>query len=172
MAKAAFGAGAERLRRCAAVGVLALAACSDPQPEVRAEPSAAPGAALAKPELVPVPFGVTDGPAFLRSEYERAEREQRKLVVYVGATWCEPCKYFHDALKRGELDADLAGVRFLDFDLEAHGALLDASGCTSKMVPLFARPTQDGMCSDRRTQGGVKGDGAVRFILPRLKRIL
>jgi hypothetical protein len=79
---------------------------------------------------------------------------------------------FHKALERGELDADLAGVRFVDFDLDVHGPLVESAGCQSKLVPLFAVPTEEGRCGDKRAEGGIKGDGAVRHIVPRLKRML
>lgn len=147
-------------------------ACSE-APEASPEPRASGAAAsTAKPELVPLPGNVSDGRGFIRGEVERAERDGRKLVVYVGAAWCEPCQAFHRALERGELDGELGGVRFLDFDLDRHGGLLQEAGCTSKLVPLFARPTPEGTCSHRRTEGGIKGDGAVRFMLPRLAEIL
>jgi hypothetical protein len=150
---------------------MGVAACSD---ATTAAPDSASGsgpASTAKPELVPVPAGASDGVALVRDEYARAQRDGRKLVVYVGAPWCEPCVAFHRALEAGQLDAELPGVRFLDLDLEAHGPLIDAAGCSSKMVPLFAAATPDGKCG-KRTEGGIKGDGAVRFLLPRVKSIL
>jgi thiol-disulfide isomerase/thioredoxin len=137
-----------------------------------AGPAAQSPASRGKPELVPIPGNVSDGAMFVRQEAERAERDGQKLVVYVGAAWCEPCQAFHHALERGELDQDLAGVRFLDFDLDRHEELLRQAGCTSKLIPLFARPSPEGTCSDRRTEGGIKGDKAVGFLLDRLRKIL
>lgn len=149
-------------------------ACTEPtgaSPEPRPTGQAASQLAR-KPELVPVPGNVLDGRGFLQAEVEKAERDGLKLVVYVGAAWCEPCQAFHDALTRGDLDRELAGVRLLEFDLDRHGDLLEKAGCTSKLIPLFARPTPEGLCSQRRTEGGIKGDGAVRYMLPRLVAIL
>src|SRR5690242_19327752 len=40
----------------------------------------------------------------LREAGARAKAEGRELIVYVGATWCEPCQRFHKAANRGELD--------------------------------------------------------------------
>ena len=116
--------------------------------------------------------GIGDGPAFIKAELARADREGKQLVIYIGAEWCEPCQHFHRAVERGELDKELANVRFLDFDFDKHGALLDQAGCQSKLIPLFARPTPDGKCGDKRTEGGVKGSGAVGDLMPRLKQIL
>lgn len=150
----------------------ALAGCGDATTAAPDSAAAVQPVSTAKPELVPVPTGSSDGVALVRDEYARAQRDGRKLVVYVGAPWCEPCVAFHRALEAGQLDAELPGIRFLELDLETHGPLIDAAGCSSKMVPLFAVATAEGTCGDRRTQGGIKGDGAVRFILPRLKAIL
>lgn len=147
-----------------------------------AEPERRPGASGAsssvasapKPELVPVPAGAKDGRAWVKSELARAAKDDVKLVIYVGAGWCEPCRRFHDAVKAGQLDRDLAGVRFLELDHDAHEALLGPGdlACSSELVPLFVRPNEDGTCGARRTEGGIKGDGAVGFILPKLKAIL
>ncbi|MBL8741598.1 MAG: thioredoxin family protein [Myxococcales bacterium] len=157
-----------------ALSPLPLAGCDAP-PEAAPDPiqsTPAGSKAVAKPELVKVADGTTDGPAFIKAELERADRDGAKVVIYIGAEWCEPCQRFHQALKRGELDKDLPNVRFLDFDFDKHGTLLDQAGCVSKLIPLFARPTPDGKCGDQRTEGGIKGDGAVGHLVPRLRRIL
>lgn len=158
-----------------ATSAFPLLGCDAP-PEVQPDPTkgSAVGATQppAKPELVKIADGTSDGPAFIKAELERAERDGRKLVVYIGAEWCEPCQHFHKALEAGQLDKELANVRFLDFDLDKHGALLDAAACQSKLIPLFARPTPEGKCSDKRTEGGIKGSGAVGHLMPRLTQIL
>ncbi|MBK8938694.1 MAG: hypothetical protein IPM79_13925 [Polyangiaceae bacterium] len=65
-------------------------------------------------------------------------------------------------------------MRFLELDYDEHEAALAEGdvGCSSKLVPLFAVPTEDGRCGDRRHEGAIKGDGAVAFIVPRLKALL
>jgi len=125
-----------------------------------------------KVELIPVPSDATGGPALIRQERARALADGRGFVVYVGAEWCEPCGYFHEAAAAGKLDAKFPGLRILEFDADHHEALLDASGCRSRMIPLFARPTEDGQCSSRRFAGAIKGAGAVAFITPKLKALL
>lgn len=158
---------------------LSLAACEASPATVTSGRATASGAASAaslagKPEFVAVPEEVASGRELVKRELERAEKDQKKLVLYVGGQSCEPCRRFHEAVEVGKLDGELKGVRFLEFDIEEHGPLLaDADmACSSKLVPLFALPTEDGTCSDRRTEGGIKGDRAVSFILPRLQAIL
>ena len=43
---------------------------------------------------------------------------------------------------------------------------------TTVSVWLFARPTAEGRCSERRIEGSIKGEGAVAEITPRLAGIL
>lgn len=127
-----------------------------------------------KPEILKAPAELADGRAWVRSELERAAKEQRKLVIYVGASWCEPCVRFHDAVLSGALDGELAGVRFLELDADRHERILGEAelGCASRMIPLFARPTAEGRCGAPRVEGAIKGEGAVGFILPRLRELL
>jgi hypothetical protein len=93
-------------------------------------------------------------------------------VVYVGATWCEPCEHFHRAATAGELDAALPGLRFLEFDLDRDRDRLTKAGYASKMVPLFALPNDDGTDAGLRIEGGIKGEGAAKELTERLLRLL
>lgn len=112
------------------------------------------------------------GPVVLASQ-EQARAEGRRLVVYVGASWCEPCKAFHQAVDAGKLDAELAGVRFLEFDSDADGAALTADGYGGRLIPRFAVPGADGRGDPTRAiEGGVKGDSAVDHIVKRLLPLL
>ena len=94
------------------------------------------------------------------------------LVVYVGATWCEPCRYFHDAAARGDLDETFPDLTILEFDYDEDIERLDPAGYGSNMIPLFAIPKADGTASERRFQGSKKGPKAVQNIVPRLQRLL
>jgi thiol-disulfide isomerase/thioredoxin len=162
------------MRRCVAVGLAAaISACSDstpPKPEPVTTSSAAPAS---KVEWVKILPGTEGGRGLLKRELARARADGKQLLVYVGASWCEPCVKFHEAADRGELDATIPGVRFVDFDRDGHEALLVDTGCISGMIPLFSRIEEDGTCSrTRRVEGAVKGDGAVGFIMPKLLAIL
>lgn len=170
------------MKRAIAIATIVLLGCDEraSPPAIHsasddpAPPASSAGAAAAKPEIVMLPAGVTSGRDFVRRELSRAQSDGRTLVIYVGATWCEPCQRFHSAVKSGELDRELAGVRFLELDHDDHAALLGDGdmACASKLIPLFVRPNDDGSCGARRVEGAIKGDGAVRFILPKLRAIL
>ena len=123
-----------------------------------------------KPEFVPAVEGEVD--VVVRNALDVAQQQQRRLVVYVGATWCEPCQAFHDAVERGELDDALSGVRFVEFDSDRDGARLDAAGYAGRYIPRFVLPQADGRGGDQRMEGGIKGTGAVANIMERLAPLL
>ncbi len=126
-----------------------------------------------KPEIVVAPSLLDVSlPAYVVAADRRAKEEGLTLIVYVGATWCEPCRRFHDALQAGQLNDSLSGVRFLEFDHDAHQAGLNEAGYLRRFVPLFAIPGPDGQASERMHEGAIKGAGAVDFLLPHLKRLL
>lgn len=151
--------------------VVTCAACSgseDKRPGSVAQsdvPSAAP---TAKPEIV---TGATPVAPFVAEAILSAPAA--KTIVYVGATWCEPCQRFHAALQSGALDAQLPGVRFIEYDLDRSKAELADAGYVSRLIPLFALPEADGRCSARKLEGSIKGETAVQSnILPRLATLL
>jgi hypothetical protein len=110
---------------------------------------------------------------FIQREVERAEADSARVLVYVGAAWCEPCKHFHEAVERRELDEAVAGIRFLEFDADRDGPELSKAGYRSQYIPLFAIPDPDGRSSGRMIEGSVKGPQAVREnLLPRLQKLL
>ncbi len=131
-----------------------------------------PGATAAQPgpEFTAATTGAVD--QLVRQARTTAQAEQRRLMVYVGATWCEPCEAFHQAVERGELDQALPGVRFLEFDSDRDGARLTAAGYDGRLIPRFVLPDADGRGTARRVEGGIKGDGAVAHIMQRLTPLL
>jgi len=138
---------------------------------VAAEPTPVPAAAQAnepkKPVLIP---GAQPIAPFVAEQLML--EPNAPTLVYVGAPWCEPCRRFHDALKSGELDQALPGLRFIEYDFDTNKDALAAEGYSSRMVPLFAIPKPDGRASGRNINGSIKGEGAVGNILPRLQALL
>jgi hypothetical protein len=110
--------------------------------------------------------------SIVRDTLGQVARESRRLVVYVGAAWCEPCRKVHESAERGELDAAFGNVDLLEFDLDRDGERLRSAGYKSQYIPLFALPSADGNASGKQIEGAIKGDGAVSFIRPRLLQLL
>lgn len=123
-----------------------------------------------RPEFIAASEGDVD--AAVRDALAAATAQQLRLVVYVGAVWCEPCQDFHHAVERGELDQALAGVRFLEFDSDRDGARLQAAGYGGRYIPRFVLPQADGRGSAQRMEGGIKGEGAVANLMERLQPLL
>jgi thiol-disulfide isomerase/thioredoxin len=113
-----------------------------------------------------------DVAAIVRVQAAEATRAGRRLVVYVGASWCEPCQRFHDAAARGDLDARFGDLTLLEFDLDRDGERLMAAGYGSQYIPLFALPAPNGAASGEQIEGAIKGEGAVAFVVPRLAKLL
>lgn len=110
--------------------------------------------------------------SLVRSFVAETRAEGRTPLVYVGATWCEPCQYFHAAAESGALDGALPPISFLEFDRDHDGERLDAAGYSSRMIPLFIAPSDDGTPSARRMEGSIHGPGSPQEIVPRLLAIL
>lgn len=167
--------GTERVRAwptLALVGLMTLTACKQEQaPNAEPKPAPSSPAAATKVDLVAAPAGGTVE-AIVQQELARARREGRKLVIYVGADWCEPCQHFHQAAAAGSLDRFFPNLRLLEFDRDRDGDRLDKAGCSSQLIPLFALPDPNGRCSQRRIFGSIKGPGAVANITPRLRALL
>jgi len=164
----------------AALGVAWLAACNSGEApgstrKLDAVKKAAGSARteVHRPELVRGPSGGTAIAPYLQSELKAVRSGQRNVLVYVGASWCEPCKRFHQAVEKGELDEILRGTRIVEFDLDVDRDALQAAGYASRLIPLFAVPRDDGTASERRIEGSVKGEGAVeKDLVPRLRALL
>ncbi|MEZ4265659.1 MAG: thioredoxin family protein [Myxococcota bacterium] len=159
---------------CIAGSCGAAPSASPPAPPAEAAPRpVAPAVTGPAPPAIETAAG--DGRAVaevVREALARAEPSGARVLVYVGATWCEPCHRFLDAVRAGELDAVLPGLRLLEFDFDRDQARLAAAGYADQYVPLFVVPGPDGRGTARRSAGAVKGPGAVDFIVPRLKPLL
>lgn len=161
------------------LSLVVLAACT-PREAPRSPPPPAPAATAATPTPKPLTAKLIwqDAPAQgeLPVQVQQLDREARAqgqaALVYVGAAWCEPCRYFHEAALRGELDEALGQVRILAYDADRDRSRLEAAGYASRMIPLLVRPLADGRAGPRRMQGSIKGPGAVQEMLPRVQRLL
>ena len=109
---------------------------------------------------------------FVLAEAQRAVLEGRRVLVYVGATWCEPCRKLHEAVQRGALDAKFGELRLVEYDLDRDAERLAEAGYVSQFIPLLAVPDDEGRASGRQFAGSVKGDGAVDRIVADLTKLL
>jgi thiol-disulfide isomerase/thioredoxin len=159
------------------LGLLVLSACSGRRNE-RATPATDTRAGVvakshAKPQLAHRAEPKAPLEQFVQQHVEEADASGKRVLVYVGATWCEPCQRFHKALESGQLDEALAGTEFVEFDSDRDASELRAAGYGSRFIPLFSVPDHSGHASGRAIEGSIKGTDAVReSLVPRLLALL
>jgi thiol-disulfide isomerase/thioredoxin len=157
----------------ATVAGVACKSPADVAPAASSEVAAPKAAQVAARKLRIVEAPSSGGvDAVVRDALAAARAESRTLVVYVGATWCEPCQSFHRAAERGDLDAAFPRLTLLAFDLDRDRERLASAGYVSKYIPLFALPGPDGAASGKQIEGGIKGDGVVGYLSGRLTAML
>jgi thiol-disulfide isomerase/thioredoxin len=110
---------------------------------------------------------------WVQEQVELAQASHLRVLVYVGASWCEPCKRFHQAVEAGELNGALNGLRFLEFDQDRDANALKVAGYEYQYIPVLALPDPDGRNHGRMISGSIKGANAVREnLVPRLQALL
>jgi len=154
-------------------GSVALGCKSGETPRGHGDPSPPSAPSRKRPIFLRGPSGGSPIAPFVASELAKGRAGHFGVLVYVGATWCEPCQGFHRSVAAGELDEMLAGVHLLEFDLDADRDALEVAGYSSQLIPLFALPKIDGTASDHRIEGSIKGPDSVRLnLMPRLQAFL
>jgi len=145
------------------LALLLLAACQHSHRRTGAHPVG--------PELIEAGPGPAD--AVVRTALADTQREGRRLLVYISATWCEPCERFQKALRAGELDASFPGLTMLKFDHDRDLPRLQEAGYAGNLIPRFVVPGPDGRGTARRIEGGTKAEDTVSTSIgPRLRRLL
>jgi hypothetical protein len=140
--------------------------------------STATGATGATANLQPPSFLRYPGQAgaiepWVQEQVELADATHLRVLVYVGASWCEPCQHFHQAVERGELNGPLNGLRFLEFDQDRDASALKVAGYLYQYIPVLALPDPDGRNHGRMISGSIKGPRAVQEnLVPRLQALL
>lgn len=99
----------------------------------------------------------SDAISTIRVARLQAKAEGRVLVVYVSATWCDPCKKLKAEIEAGHLDDRLGKTTLLAFDADKDGERLLAAGYQFRFVPFVALPGPDGHPADsQQATGGGK----------------
>ena len=109
----------------------------------------------------------SDALSLIRTERLKAKAEGRVLVVYVSATWCEPCKKLKAEIEAGRLDERYGKTNLLAFDADKDIDRLGAAGYTYKFVPYVALPGADGKPADSQ-EATSKGEDAWKQLLGKL----
>lgn len=110
----------------------------------------------------------TDAPSLIRTARLQAKAEGRLLVVYAGASWCEPCRRFKQEVHAGRLDARLGKITLLAFDADRDAERLASAGYRFQYIPFVALPGPDGKPVDSEQATG-KGGGAYLVLVSKLE---
>ena len=110
----------------------------------------------------------SDALSLIRTRRLQAKADGRTLVVYVGATWCEPCKRFKAEIQSGRLDDRLGNLTLLAFDVDKDGDRLATAGYSYRFVPFVALPSAGGRPMETQQATGRGGD-AWRELLVKLE---
>jgi hypothetical protein len=130
-------------------------------------------APASRPVFLRGPTGGNPIAPFVAEQLKQGKETRHGILVYVGATWCEPCQRFHEAVQHGDFDELLSGVRLVEFDLDEDRDALTKAGYVSQLIPLFALPKDDGTASEQHIEGSIKGPSAVaQNLMPRLRAFL
>ncbi|HTA93713.1 MAG TPA: thioredoxin family protein [Polyangiaceae bacterium] len=136
-------------------------------------PSASAVQSLQPPSFLRYPGQAGAIEPWVQEQVEIADAAHLRVLVYVGASWCEPCQRFHQAVERGELNGALNGLRFLEFDQDRDVNALRVAGYVYQYIPVLALPDPDGKNHGRMIAGSIKGPNAVRDdLVPRLQALL
>src|SRR5262249_59416937 len=109
-----------------------------PPPPVPHDHAAAPAVPAAAP-VSRVEFvgaaPAADAATWIKDETATLRARGRAPLVYVGASWCGPCRAFHEAATAGKLDAALPHVTFLEVDADRDAERLVMAGLSSAPLP-------------------------------------
>ena len=164
-----------RLAACAVLAMVGASSCRTSPVGAVDDPSANASAPAAKTATGHLTFEhAPDGEVtvVVQTAVTHAQEQGRRIVVYEGASWCEPCQNFHAAVARGELDAQFPNLTLLEFDADHDRDRLVAAGYGSQYIPLFALPGKDGRAAGPKAQGGIKGDTVVPYLTKKLHDLL
>jgi len=145
-----------------------------PTPEKQTGTTASAGELTAPPPtFLRYPRNGSAVEPWIQEQVEIAEAAKLRVLVYVGASWCEPCQRFHQAVEHGELNGTLNGLRFLEFDQDQDAAALKSAGYVYQYIPVLALPDPDGRNHGKMISGSIKGPKAVKEnLVPRLQALL
>lgn len=152
---------------------LFVVACNNPAPTTKPAIANEPSASATAPAPATGALRVmrasqdSDALSLIRTERLKAKADSRVLVVYVGATWCPPCKKFKEEIASGRLDQRLSKTTLLEFDVDKDGDRLAAAGYTMKFVPFVALPGADGHPAETQEATG-KGASAWTELMAKL----
>jgi len=91
-------------------------------------------------------------------------------VVYVGATWCGPCKVYKASLDDPRMVQAHRPVHIIELDADKHTEALSAVGIQPNGVPHWEMVDPSGKSVGKHIDGGAWGDNTVENMAPVLTK--
>jgi hypothetical protein len=107
----------------------------------------------------------------VKAEVAKAQAKKLTPIVYVGATWCDPCL----ALKKHRDDPKMVdafeGTFVIEIDADDwNAASFGALGYKTSVIPIFIAVDAEGKATGRTIDGGAWGDNIPQNMAPPLKQ--
>jgi len=136
-----------------------LAACRDDSPlpaGATAAPTRSQGAGASR--WIELPASNTALDALLAEHAQRAAEQGLKPVLYIGASWCQPCKFLKEHRDDPRVASALRGTYTIEIDFDDWTvAELSASGYGVQAVPVFFAIGAGGKAAGPKLDGGAWG---------------
>ncbi|HCH64302.1 MAG: hypothetical protein CL927_10715 [Deltaproteobacteria bacterium] len=91
-------------------------------------------------------------------------------VVYVGATWCGPCKVYKGSLNDKAMIRAHLPVHIIELDADKHPTILEALSIAPEGIPHWEMVDRTGATTGRNIDGRAWQDNTVANMAPSLTR--
>ena len=109
--------------------------------------------------------------ASVKTEVAKAQAAGKKPVVYIGASWCPPCKAIKKYKSDPQMVTAFAGTHVIELDVDDWSAPdLDALDYKAKSVPVFIAVDKDAKAKGPTIDGGAWGDNIPANMAPPLTK--
>ena len=107
----------------------------------------------------------------IKARVADAEKAKLKPVVYVGATWCEPCLAIKKHRDDPRMKEAFTGVAIIEVDMDQWKSEQFAElNMKPSAIPVFYAVGSDGKATGKEIDGGAWGDNIPENMAPPLKR--
>lgn len=107
----------------------------------------------------------------VKAEVAKAQAAGKKPIVYIGATWCPPCKAIKKYKTDPQMAAAFAGTYIIELDVDDWAAAdLTGLGYKAGSIPVFIAVGPDGKATGPNINGGAWGDNIPANMAPPLTK--
>jgi len=113
---------------------------------------------------------ITDASEATRAVRTAARSAKRSPVVYIGATWCGPCKVYKARLDDPRMVQAHRTVHIIELDADLHMGTLEALGITPAGVPHWEKVDTAGRATGTAIDGRAWKENTIESMAPALEQ--